>query len=313
MELVLNENTAEEIRSYLLQKDHGPLILFGDKGMGQGRVAENVARELLNLGENETLDVHPDFYSVYPDKGMIRIGQIEKLNEWCSYAQVEAKKKVILIYDAGLMNVNAQNALLKLLEDGNSNHIVILVTEHSLIDTIKSRCQIVVFQKPSEEQVKMVIDSLNPQMDNHVKEVACLLADGHIELLRGILSNNAFLQKMVSYISCLKNFSERKEILGEINGIREKDKSYMYDYLKDREDELKLFLKCNVTLFCNALYAKAGICNAGYCTEHIAGAYSIEELTNIVNRFVEGIYGLEQKKFTRNDFFRIYQTILGGI
>lgn len=311
MNVILNEKTAQDIEKYLANKSYGPLILFGDKGMGKGKVAEYIAGKILGIPEGGSLDLHPDFYSIYPDKGMIRVGQIERLHEWCAYVQVEAPKKVIVIYDAGLMNDNAQNALLKLLEDGNDNHTVILVSEHQMLDTIKSRCQTIVFHKLDTSQLEKALKSLNPEIDERVKQTACLLADGHVELLKSILSHDAFLKTMVSYMDCLSGFDKRREILEVIGGVREKDSSYLYDGLKDGESELRLFLKCNVTLFLNALYAKMGVNEPDSVTTHLMGKFNLQELTVIVDAFVEGVYKVEQKRFTRNDFFRIYQTVIG--
>lgn len=311
MDVVLNKITAQEIEKYLANKSYGPLILFGDKGMGKGKVAEYIARQILGVSEESALDLHPDYYSIHPDKGMIRVGQMESLHDWCAYVQVKAPKKVIVIYDAGLMNDNAQNALLKLLEDGSENHTVILVSEHQMLDTIKSRCQTIVFHKLDAMQLEQALKSINPDMDERVKQTACLLADGHVELLKGILSHESFLKTMVTYMDCLSGFEKKREILEAIGGVREKDSTYLYDGLKDRESELRLFLKCNVTMFVNALYAKAGIVKPDSLTTHLIGKFNLQELTVIVDAFVEGVYKLEQKKFTRNDFFRIYQTVIG--
>jgi len=55
--------------------------------------------------------------------------------------------KAALIDDAHLMNVEAQNALLKTLEEPSGNAIIVLVAQNSgrLLETIRSRCQILQF------------------------------------------------------------------------------------------------------------------------------------------------------------------------
>jgi len=54
----------------------------------------------------------------------------------------EAEKKVYIIRDAGAMNSNAQNALLKLLEEPPYFDAFILVTDNAqlLLETVRSRC-----------------------------------------------------------------------------------------------------------------------------------------------------------------------------
>ncbi len=72
----------------------------------------------------------------------IRIEQIRKLQERLSFRALEAPHKVALIVSAHAMNVPAQNALLKTLEEPPRDTILILVTSAAdrLLATIRSRC-----------------------------------------------------------------------------------------------------------------------------------------------------------------------------
>lgn len=66
------------------------------------------------------------------------------------------KYKILIVEDAHKLNIAAQNALLKILEEPNPTTIIILVTheEDRLLSTIKSRCQIVNFVLASDEDMK---------------------------------------------------------------------------------------------------------------------------------------------------------------
>jgi len=98
---------------------------------------------------------HPDFVFVAPlvdpktgqPAGEITVGQIRELIKRLSLTASMAKYKAAVIDDAHLMNVEAQNCLLKTLEEPPGNALIILVARDSrrLLATIRSRCEIVKF------------------------------------------------------------------------------------------------------------------------------------------------------------------------
>ncbi|PKM72511.1 MAG: hypothetical protein CVU91_08980 [Firmicutes bacterium HGW-Firmicutes-16] len=92
---------------------------------------------------------HPDIIDVSrksDDKGnKKRDIQVEQIRHMASDAYVrpsQADKKVYLIRDAGTMNISAQNAALKILEEPPEYAVFILCTDsaESLLATVRSRC-----------------------------------------------------------------------------------------------------------------------------------------------------------------------------
>ena len=73
------------------------------------------------------------------------------------------KRRVIIINDANLMSEAAQNALLKTLEEPNKNTYFILVAENPklLLDTIRSRCQLLQLHKTSPSQDAKLLSQHN--------------------------------------------------------------------------------------------------------------------------------------------------------
>lgn len=72
----------------------------------------------------------------------IKIGQIRALQERLSLKALEARRKFAIFASAEAMNVQAQNALLKTLEEPPEATTLILVSSapHALLPTIRSRC-----------------------------------------------------------------------------------------------------------------------------------------------------------------------------
>ena len=88
--------------------------------------------------------VHPDLIHVYPDGASIKIEQVRKLILSLTEKPVEGAKKIYILHQAHTMTPQAQNALLKTLEDPIAQSIVILLSNNlkQLIPTVISRCQI---------------------------------------------------------------------------------------------------------------------------------------------------------------------------
>ena len=115
----------------------------GPSGVGKNTMARDLATTLLEM---ENLFNSPDYIEITPDGNSIKIAQIRKLQ---SDILVKPYKsyKIYVIDEALKMTVEAQNALLKTLEEPPKYAIIILITNNkeSLLDTIKSRCEIIKF------------------------------------------------------------------------------------------------------------------------------------------------------------------------
>ena len=112
----------------------------GPSGVGKNTMARDLATTLLEM---ENLFNSPDYIEITPDGNSIKIAQIRKLQ-----SDILVKPyKIYVIDEAQKMTVEAQNALLKTLEEPPKYAIIILITNNkeSLLDTIKSRCEIIKF------------------------------------------------------------------------------------------------------------------------------------------------------------------------
>lgn len=85
---------------------------------------------------------HPDFLTLRPNGTMIRIDQIRQLLLELSVRPYEGQKRVVAIHYADWMNAQAQNCLLKTLEEPPSGTVFLLLCEQPdrLLETVRSRC-----------------------------------------------------------------------------------------------------------------------------------------------------------------------------
>lgn len=133
-------------------------LFTGIEGIGKKLFAREVARKLLCLEQEETEDClscikwhsenHPDFYQIEPEGSTIKIEQVRNMQEKIAEKPITSKRKVYLIIDSDTMTKEAQNCLLKTLEEPPEYATIILTSsnESKLLNTIKSRCIKIFFQ-----------------------------------------------------------------------------------------------------------------------------------------------------------------------
>ena len=93
----------------------------------------------------------------------IKIAQVRDLQEQISEKPIVSESKVYIINNSDLMTVEAQNCLLKTLEEPPEYAHIILVAsnESKLLNTIKSRCTKIAFNKLSNDDLLKYANSHN--------------------------------------------------------------------------------------------------------------------------------------------------------
>lgn len=147
-----NDDAFLNLDSYARSKNPGPLILSGKRGLGKRQAALDVIAQFMGCDKDE-LYKDPDFYLLDRQQETIKVEDILALLEKSSLAALRGKK-FFLVCNAENMNVQAQNKLLKLLEDKNSTNVLIfLCNQDALLETIKSRCNIIFFNPLSIKEI----------------------------------------------------------------------------------------------------------------------------------------------------------------
>jgi len=148
------------------------LLFSGIKGTGKSHFADHFARALLcqasNTSSTDTLNchchscrlmtgkAHPNMLWIMPEKDSqaIKIDQIREVSEFINQTSLQGAYRIVIINPAQQMNKNAANALLKTLEEPPLGALLMLICDQlaHLPATILSRCQHVLFSRPSLEQ-----------------------------------------------------------------------------------------------------------------------------------------------------------------
>lgn len=137
----------------------------------------------------------PDIELVEPDGQSIKIEQVRELERRYAYRPVSGKYRVTIVGPAEAMTEEAANAFLKTLEEPPAGNVLILnATEpSSLLPTIVSRCQKVVFRRiPPQRIEQWLMDTQG--MEPEKASVLARISDGSPGKALD-MGTNAFLEK----------------------------------------------------------------------------------------------------------------------
>ena len=142
---IIGQSFAKKYLSNSIKKDkiNHAYLFEGIDGAGKSTFAKEFAKYLL---KTEHIENSPDYINIEPQGSSIKIAQIRNL-QTDVIIKPHGDYKIYVINNAEKMTMESQNALLKTLEEPPIYVIIILITnnKNSLLDTIKSRCDIVKF------------------------------------------------------------------------------------------------------------------------------------------------------------------------
>ena len=103
---------------------------------------------------------HPDIINIKTDKNIIHVKEMRELQKDMLKKPYQDGVKVYIIHSADKMNDEAQNCLLKSLEEPPNNVILILLVQnqYSMLKTILSRCQCIKFRRAPERDIKEYLE-----------------------------------------------------------------------------------------------------------------------------------------------------------
>lgn len=145
-------------------------MFIGQESIGKFLFAKEFAKAILCLNENKPCNKcksclefdnsnNPDLTIIEPDGNNVKIEQIRELNRKVVEKPIVSTKKVYIINDGQNITKEAQNALLKTLEEPPEYVTIILITtsESAFLPTIKSRCTKINFNKLTEEEMLKIL------------------------------------------------------------------------------------------------------------------------------------------------------------
>ena len=227
-DLLLHAKTKQALDQIAEGGTHA-VLLIGELGAGKTTIATSLAAKLLDM----TVGNAPYFLHVKPDGKSIGIEQIRELQKFLRLktAGTNQMRRVVLVDEADTLTIEAQNALLKLLEESPADTALILTAHkpHQLRPTIHSRVQTVNVLPPLKDDV--VGYFLGKGFTGTDIERALLVSNGQVGLMTALLENSID-HALATHITTAKNLYGMSafERLTKVDQIS-KDKETLPDLL----------------------------------------------------------------------------------
>jgi DNA polymerase-3 subunit delta' len=145
-DLLVHQRTQAQIENFLAQPAHA-LLLTGATGSGKYTLAKAIAANLLKLDDPHRFEAYPYYWELKAPDGKQEIS-IDAVREMIEKLRLKAPgraalRRIVVIEGAQNLSQEAQNALLKTLEEPNPDSAFILTSPsaRAIAPTIVSRAQ----------------------------------------------------------------------------------------------------------------------------------------------------------------------------
>lgn len=200
-------------------------ILNGEKGSGKKLLANLFAMSLQCDDREEDGDAcgkcksckqslnsnQPDIIKVTHEKpNTISIDDIrEQVNGDIGIKPYSSKYKIYIIADADMMTVQAQNAILKTIEEPPEYAVIMLLTENAetLLPTIRSRCVMLKLRNTRDQLVKKYLME-QMQIPDYKADICVAFAQGNVGRAIMLASSEHFNEIKEEAVHLLRNINE---------------------------------------------------------------------------------------------------------
>lgn len=244
-ENVIGNQSIKQLLSHCLDASNllHSYMFVGIEGIGKCLLAKEFAKLILDTVQD--LSNHPDFMMIRPeDNKSIKIEQIRYLQEKIAEKPIVSDRKVYILDNSDTMTVDAQNCLLKTLEEPPQYAIIILIlsNETRILTTIKSRCTKLSFQPLSQAEIKQCLSIQHLDIPNETILKVCSGSIGKYLQMQDEISHyeqidSIFEQiEQVDMIDVWKNSDVLYQSKDSIHHLLEYMNICLFDKLKQTND-----------------------------------------------------------------------------
>ena len=247
--IIGNDKIKQELISFVRSNKYSHSYLFvGTSGIGKKLIAREFAKMILCEADEKYCNKcksclefnsgnNPDFFEIVPDGANVKIDQIRQIQSKVFEPPIISNKKVYIIDDADLMTKEAQNCLLKTLEEPPEFVTIILIgsNESNFLSTIKSRCITIKFEDIGQKDIKNFLKGNFPQEN---------ISDNIIEAANGSIGKAIILKEKQELYTSIDKIFNNIENLDLIDALNTADIIY-----KSQEDKYDILEYINIILY----------------------------------------------------------------
>ncbi len=220
-QLVIHPSTVRQTKAFVASPHHA-MLLIGADGVGKTSIVTRLAAELLAISEDK-LAQYPYYLFLEPaETGTVSIEMVRGIQKFLQLKTTGTNpiRRIVCLEHADGLTKEAQNALLKLLEEPPADTVIILAVQskRALLPTILSRVQTLQVTPPLQEELEAFFADKTSSKDDVRK--AYFLSGGLPGLMAGILTNDQ-QHPLLSQVAVAKELLQKPlyERLGMIDTL----------------------------------------------------------------------------------------------
>lgn len=275
--IIGNDNNKEILNNCIEKRNISHSYIFsGISGVGKFLFAKEFAKAICCLNEHNkpcnnckscesfNHNNNPDIIIIDEQNESIKTSIIKDLTNNVLEKPIQCSKKVYIINNSENMTKEAQNSILKTLEEPPEYAVIILITsnENLLLNTIKSRCIKLNFCKLSNNEIKQYFNSISQDISNTVIK-AC---NGSVETALKLVDKKDAYEELEEIFQNLEN-------VNELDILKIKDRVF-----KDKEDIFYVLEYINSIFYQKILEKPENVCKYQKCIN------AVEEAKNRIKR-----------------------------
>lgn len=169
----------------------------------------NNACEICDNCVKITAGTHPDVL-VFPKDKNFMVEDASTIYDNVQVKPMLAKYKVFIINDLDLSTEQAQNKMLKILEEPPKNVVFLMsaTTQDKVLSTILSRVQKMTCDKMNKESLKKLFYETDP----NILQIAISFGDGYIGKTLDIINNPNFIENYKNMENLIENMKNSSQI-----------------------------------------------------------------------------------------------------
>ena len=193
-------------------------LIAGEDGVGKGKLANILAKFILNGYLDREYDVRDIIEEVYKKP-------------------FEKDKKIIIIHEGNKLTIQAQNALLKTIEEPPKGVYIIILCEslELILDTIKSRCEIYKLKPLTKSELYEYIKIKKFNYDENEIKSAIAFSEGVPGRIDRYFNDDKLRELRNNIVILIKNLNKN-----DLEAILQQEESFS-NLKNDKEEVLNIF------------------------------------------------------------------------